>query len=171
LRRSSSSPVRSAESPRLPGAQPNRRRTATPLPSAPPVSGSRWLRLAGDAVVSLWQCEDRARVQAVRADAHRAVLGTAAQVTGWYHEFAASLGGRSTVPDVVPLWPEGATRLVESVRTELSDAQGRATPVAVRVIWTDDHVDAARRLQPGLADAARAQARAHHNWPRKGRPR
>ncbi|MFG2938822.1 FUSC family protein [Streptomyces sp. NPDC048282] len=133
------------------------------------VTGVVGLRLAGDAVVSLWQGEDRARVQAVRADAHRAVLGTAAQVTGWYHEFAASLGGRSAVPDVVPLWPEGATRLVESVRTELSDAQGRATPVAVRVIWTDDHVDAARRLQPGLADAARAQARAHRTWTRKSR--
>ncbi|MFF7981185.1 FUSC family protein [Streptomyces sp. NPDC007901] len=135
------------------------------------VTGVVGLRLAGDAVVSLWQGEDLARVQAVRADAHRAVLGAAAQVTGWYHEFAASLGGRSTVPDVVPLWPEGAARLVDSVRTELSDAQGRATPVAVRVIWTDDHVDAARRLQPGLADAARAQARAHHSWTRKGRTR
>ena len=131
------------------------------------VTGVVGLRLAADAVVSLWQGEDLARVQAVRADAHRAVLGTAAQVTGWYHEFAASLGGRSTVPDVVPLWPEGAARLVDSVRTELSDAQGRATPVAVRVIWTDDHVDAARRLQPGLADAARAQARAHHSWTRE----
>ncbi|MEU2422117.1 FUSC family protein [Streptomyces sp. NPDC007851] len=127
------------------------------------VTGVVGLRLAADAVVSLWQGEDRARAQAVRSDAHGAVLGSAALVTGWYHQFAASLGDRSPVPDVVPLRPEGAARLVESVRTELSDGRGRATPVAVRVIWTDDHVDAARRLQPGLADAARAQARARHH--------
>ncbi|MFD4601048.1 FUSC family protein [Streptomyces sp. NPDC058464] len=131
------------------------------------VTGVVGLRLAADAVVSLWQGEDVARVQAVRADAHRAVLGSAALVTDWYHVFAASLGSRSPVPDAVPLRPEGATRLVESVRTELSDGQGRATPVAVRIIWTDDHVDAARRLQPALSEAARAQAGTRHRRLRK----
>jgi hypothetical protein len=134
------------------------------------VTGVVGLRLAADAVVSLWQGEDLARVQALGADAHHAVLDSAALVTDWYHGFAASLGNRSPVPDVVPLRPEEAARLVESVRTELSDGQGRATPVAVRIIWTDDHVDAARRLQPGLAEAAQtqAQARAHRGRPRKG---
>ncbi|MFD5544680.1 FUSC family protein, partial [Streptomyces sp. NPDC127079] len=130
------------------------------------VTGVVGLRLAADAVVSLWQGEDRARVQAVRADAHGAVLGSAALVTGWYHEFAASLGDHSPVPDVVPLRPEGAARLVASVRTELSDEEGRATPVAIRIIWTDDHVDAARRLQPGLADAAKARAGARRQGTR-----
>ena len=133
------------------------------------VNGVVGLRLAADAVVSLWQGEDRARVQAVRADAHRAVLGSAALVTGWYHAFATSLTGRSPVPGAVPLQPAGATRLVESVRTELSDARGRATPVAVRIIWTDDHVDAARRLQPALAEAAkRTHAGAGRGWGPKG---
>ncbi|MFJ9561372.1 FUSC family protein [Streptomyces fuscichromogenes] len=132
------------------------------------VTGVVGLRLAADSVVSLWQGEERARMQAVRADAHRAVLGSTALVTDWYHGFAASLCDRSSVPDVVPLRAEEAVRLVESVRTELSDAQGRATPVAVRIIWTGDHVDAARRLQPALAEAAQAQARAHHGWTRKG---
>ncbi|MEU8713968.1 FUSC family protein [Streptomyces sp. NPDC048663] len=131
------------------------------------VSGVVGLRLAADAVVSLWQGEDQARVQAVRADAHCAVLDSADRVTGWYHGFAAGLGDHSPVPDVVPLRPEGAARLVRSVRGELSDGQGRATPVAVRIIWTDDHVDAARRLQPGLADAARTQAAAHRGRLRK----
>ncbi|MEU3518455.1 FUSC family protein [Streptomyces sp. NPDC006654] len=130
------------------------------------VTGVVGLRLAADAVVSLWQGEDRARVQAVRADAHGAVLGSAALVTGWYHEFAASLGDHTPVPDVVPLRPADAARLVASVRTELSDEEGRATPVAIRIIWTDDHVDAARRLQPGLADAAKASARARHHGTR-----
>ncbi|MGY4976686.1 FUSC family protein [Streptomyces sp. 900105755] len=148
-------------------------RGAKPLPlscATTLVTGVVGLRLAADAVVSLWQGEDLARVQAVRADAHRAVLGSAALVTNWYHEFAASLGDGTAVPDAVPLLPEGAARLVESVRTELSDGQGRATPVAVRIIWTDDHVDAARRLQPALSEAARAQARSQHRRVRKAQP-
>ncbi|MFF4896283.1 FUSC family protein [Streptomyces sp. NPDC001068] len=137
------------------------------------VSGVVGLRLAADAVVSLWQGEDPARVQAVRADAHRAVLGSAALVTDWYQGLAASLGDRSPLPEVVPLRPEEAARLVASVRTELSDGQGRASPVAVRVIWTDDHVDAARRLQPDLAEAVRTRAAARRGWLRRwpaGRP-
>lgn len=44
--------------------------------------------------------------------------------------------------------------LVESLRRELSDEHGQATDTAVRMIWTADHLDAARRLQPGLAAAA-----------------
>ncbi|MFD8819540.1 hypothetical protein ACFV23_50730, partial [Streptomyces sp. NPDC059627] len=55
------------------------------------VTGVVGLRLAADAVVSLWQGEDPARLQALGADAHRAVLGSAALVTVWYHGFAASL--------------------------------------------------------------------------------
>ncbi|WP_406213972.1 hypothetical protein [Streptomyces canus] len=49
--------------------------------------------------------------------------------------------------------------LVESLRRDLSDEDGRATDTAVRVIWTADHLDAARRLQPILAAAAGAGKR------------
>ncbi|MCD0486381.1 hypothetical protein LO771_29370 [Streptacidiphilus sp. ASG 303] len=44
--------------------------------------------------------------------------------------------------------------IVGAVRCDLRDPHGRATDTAVRVIWTADHLNAVRRLQPVLAAAA-----------------
>jgi hypothetical protein len=35
---------------------------------------------------------------------------------------------------------------------------------AVRVVWTADHVDAVRRLQPKLVEAARMAAQGRGTW-------
>ncbi|WP_042454344.1 FUSC family protein, partial [Streptacidiphilus jiangxiensis] len=119
------------------------------------VTGVVGLRLAADAVVSLWRDCGRVLTRADQTEAHRAILGASARVTDWYQGLAASLGGHTPVPAPVPLRPEAAARLVESVRTDLVDRDGQATATAVRVIWTGDHVDVARRLQPVLAAAVR----------------
>ncbi|MEY9872045.1 putative membrane protein YccC [Streptacidiphilus sp. MAP12-33] len=118
------------------------------------VTGVVGLRLAADAVVSLWRDCGRVRTSADQTDAHRAILGAAARVTDWYRGLAAGLDGRDAVPEPVPRRPESAARLVASVRTDLVDGSGQATATAVRVIWTGDHIDVARRLQPSLAAAA-----------------
>ncbi|MEV2211551.1 FUSC family protein [Streptomyces sp. NPDC050997] len=118
------------------------------------VTGVAALRLAADAVVSLWQGVGPERGPADQTDAHRAILGAAFRVTRWYWGFAAGLGGNAPIPDAVRLRPETASRLVESVRTDFVDDRGQATTTAVRIIWTGDHVDVARRLQPNLAAAA-----------------
>ncbi|KUN00193.1 hypothetical protein AQI95_35315 [Streptomyces yokosukanensis] len=122
------------------------------------VTGVAALRLAADAVMSLWRATGPVRTAADQTEAHRAILGAASQVTDWYRGLAASLGGGTPVPAPVRLQAEAAARLVESVRTDLVDGGGQATATAVRIIWTGDHVDVARRLQPGLAAAARGSA-------------
>ncbi|GGN40415.1 hypothetical protein GCM10011578_087840 [Streptomyces fuscichromogenes] len=118
------------------------------------VTGVAVLRLAADAVVSLWRHAGPTDTTTDQFDARRAVLGAASRVMEWYCGFAASLGRKAPVPDPAQLRPESAARLVESVRTDLVDGRGQATATAVRVIWTGDHVDVARRLQPGLVAAA-----------------
>jgi hypothetical protein len=55
----------------------------------------------------------------------------------------------------MPPDPAAEARLVASLRHDLRDENGRATDTAVRIIWTADHLDAARRLQPSLAAAAK----------------
>ncbi|MEV6118292.1 FUSC family protein [Streptomyces sp. NPDC052109] len=122
------------------------------------VTGVAALRLAADAVLSLWRGVGPAHANAARTGADRAVVGTASRVMEWYCRFAASLGRQAPIPDPVPLLPKAASQLVESVRTDLVDGRGQATATAVRVIWTNDHVDVARRLQPGLAAAAQGSA-------------
>ena len=122
------------------------------------VTGVVALRLAADAVLSLWRDCARTRATAAQTEAHRAVLGASTRVTDWYQGLAANLDSHTPIPPPVQLRPEAAARLVASVRTDLVDRTGLATATAVRVIWTADHVDVARRLQPTLAIAAHADA-------------
>jgi hypothetical protein len=127
------------------------------------VTGVVGLRLAADSVVALWQNSGRTKLTADQSAAHDAILEAADNVTDWYRALADSLGDRGTgtgtpIPAPVPARPEAAARLVDSVRTDLVDQDGQATATAVRVIWTGDHVDVARRLQPGLVAAAKEAA-------------
>jgi hypothetical protein len=49
-------------------------------------------------------------------------------------------------------------RLIAAVRRDLTGEDGQGTATAVRMIWTADHLDAARRLQATLVGPSRAIA-------------
>lgn len=115
------------------------------------VTGVVGLRLAADAVISLWRQAGDARLDADGAQARIELLGAADRVTEWYRRLADGLDRGETIPGPVQRNPRAVARLVESVRRDLADEDGQATANAVRIIWTGDHVDAARRLQPSLA--------------------
>jgi uncharacterized membrane protein YccC len=112
------------------------------------------LRLAGDAVLELWSRADAAGAE--RGAARRELVEGALRLTGWYGDFATSLAGGYAIPDPLPPDEVANGRLVEAVRRDLRDEDGQATATAVRVIWTGDHLDAARRLQNTLVAPARA---------------
>jgi hypothetical protein len=44
------------------------------------------------------------------------------------------------------------------VRRDLLGDDGRASATAIRMIWTDDHLDVVRRLQAAIIPPARANA-------------
>jgi hypothetical protein len=79
-------------------------------------------------------------------------------VKAWYEDLAASLvhGGEQREP--LPHDRAADGRLLEAVRRDLRDRDGRASATAVRMIWTGDHLDAARRLQQVIVGPARAAA-------------
>ncbi|MFF4756802.1 FUSC family protein [Streptomyces sp. NPDC002514] len=122
------------------------------------VTGIVGLRLAADAVLGLWRRAGAPPAEADRAAARPVLLRSADRVTGWYRELAACLCDGCPVPEPLPPSRGVAAGLVESVRRELLDEHGRASDTAVRIIWTADHLTAARRLQPGLAAAAKRYA-------------
>lgn len=122
------------------------------------VTGVAGLRLAADAVLDLWDGDVRG---GDRSAARRELLSAADQVAGWYDRFARSLAQSEPVPD--PIFPNEAAsgRLVDAVSRDLRGTDGYATATGVKVIWTGDHIDAARRLQETLIEPARAAVAAH----------
>jgi Fusaric acid resistance protein-like len=125
------------------------------------VTGVSGLRLAADAVIDLWTSDGAVPAAAGdRAAARRELLASAEHLTAWYDRFAASLTGAGDVPDPLPS-DEGADgRLLDAVAADLQDGDGHANATGVRVIWTGDHLDAARRLQELLVGPARVAAAA-----------
>jgi uncharacterized membrane protein YccC len=137
-------------------------RGAKPVPLAEVtslVTGVVGLRLSADAVLELW---DGDRSLATDRSATRRNLDAAARrTTAWYGVFADSLADGAAVPDALPANPSADAQLVATVRDELRDPDGATSATAIRVIWTSDHLDGARRLQANLVGPARAAVSAH----------
>jgi uncharacterized membrane protein YccC len=118
------------------------------------VTGVVGIRLAADAVLELWEryadgrppSDDRAAAQAV-------LLASADRLLQWYTTLATALDGQGQVPEPLPHDLTAKTHLVDAVRQDLYDAAGQATPTAIRILWTNAHLEAVRRLQPSLAAA------------------
>ena len=119
------------------------------------VTGVVGVRLAADAVLELWErYADGQPPSDDRAAAQSALLALADRLLQWYTALANALDGQGRVPE--PLARDHTTKaqLIEAVRRDLYDADGRATPTAIRILWTSDHLEVVRRLQPSLAAAA-----------------
>jgi uncharacterized membrane protein YccC len=131
-------------------------RAAKPVPLAEVtglVNGVVGLRLAADAVVDLWR-EDGCDGAAGRPE----LLALSGTVVGWYEDLAAALGGGGPLP--APLGPDAdrIADLVAAVEPDLVEGSGGARATATRIVWTGDHLDAARRLGALVAGPAAAIA-------------
>ncbi|MFE4412207.1 FUSC family protein [Streptomyces sp. NPDC056821] len=118
------------------------------------ITGVVGLRLAADAVLELWRRAPGDRPLEDRAAAQRELLVMAERVFRWYESLAEGLESKGQVPKPLESDREHNARLVEAVRRDLRDADGRATGTGIRIIWTGDHLEAVRRLQSPIAAAA-----------------
>ena len=121
------------------------------------VTGVGGLRLAADAVLELWQREDGSAA-GDREVARQELLQASEAVKGWYDELAGDLLTGHAPPRPLPHDRAADARLVDAVRHDLRAEDGGASATAVRMIWTGDHLDAARRLQQVIAGPAHAAA-------------
>jgi uncharacterized membrane protein YccC len=118
------------------------------------VTGVAGLRLEADAVLDLWRGDDGQAAGDVAAARHE-ILGTAERVTGWYDRLATTLiAGELPQPLAHDTVADG--RLIRAVRRDLLGNDGTASAAAVRMIWTDDHLDVVRRLQAMVISPAGA---------------
>jgi hypothetical protein len=132
-------------------------RGAKPVPLAEVtglVTGAAGLRLAGDAVLDLWDRDDASGGD--RAAARRELLASSERMVDWYDTFGASLTGEGEVPEPIEHDQVADRRLIDAVSNDLRRDDGRASATAARMVWTGDHLDAARVLQGALVGPARA---------------
>jgi hypothetical protein len=80
--------------------------------------------------------------------AARAELSSSTKVLGdWYRDLGRQLVSQHPLPEPLANTSIADRHLVDAVRRDLSDEAGKATPTAVRMIWTGDYLDSIRRLQ------------------------
>jgi uncharacterized membrane protein YccC len=124
------------------------------------LTGVGGLRLAGDAILDLWRRESGSEVDGPaaqdRAAARRQLLAMSEQTRRWYDDLANSLLSGQAPPEPLHHDRLADGRLIDAVRHDLGGADGRASATAVRMIWTGDHLDAARRLQRMIVGPAQA---------------
>jgi len=121
------------------------------------VTGVVGLRLEADAVLDLWRGVDGHAGDDVAAARHE-ILDTAERVTGWYEGLATIMITGGELPQPLAHDKAADGRLVGAVRRDLLGDDGRASAAAVRMIWTDDHLDVVRRLQAAIISPARGTA-------------
>ncbi|HXP28599.1 MAG TPA: FUSC family protein, partial [Solirubrobacteraceae bacterium] len=133
------------------------------------LSGAGGLRIAADAVLDLWKREDGSP-SGDRTAAREEILRTTKLVEGWYEDLATSLLGGTPLREPLDRDEGADLRLIDAVRQDLRAEDGAATATAVRMIWTGDHLDAARRLQRIIVEPARLAAQASLAATRRGAP-
>jgi uncharacterized membrane protein YccC len=120
------------------------------------VTGVAGLRLAAEAILDLWRRDDGGAGD--RAGARQELISAADLVAGWYQQLAAGLTGPAAIPDPLSRGSLADGRLLSALDRDLSSAEHTASATAVRMIWTEDHLDAARRLQSTIVAPARKAA-------------
>jgi len=73
------------------------------------------------------------------------------------------------VPAPSPSDPVSARRLAAAVTGDLGGANDHGTATAARIVWTGDHLDAARRLQPMIVGPAATAVRRRALGPDRAR--
>jgi uncharacterized membrane protein YccC len=115
------------------------------------------LRLTGDAIVDLWDRDEDPPI-GDRARARLGILDSGQHLVGWYERTAQAMTGTGVVPDPLDGDVDADARLLAAIRRDLAGQDGRGTTTAIKMIWTADHIDALRRVQADIVDAARATA-------------
>ncbi len=129
-----------------------------PLPEvAALVTGEANLRQAGDAVLALWQKDDR-RPRGDQSSARDELSYEVALLRRWYESLGAALVGEGTVPLAASKSETADRHLLEAVKDDLRSADGPAAATAVRLIWTRDYLEAMRRDQQTLVEPAQVVA-------------
>ena len=108
------------------------------------------LRQTGDAILELWSGAGLSEGDRTRA--RREVRGSGDRLTAWFEQAAEALLGQGQTPHPTAIDSSANARLIAALAQDLSGEDNRGAAAAVRVLWTEEHIDAARRLEVKVAE-------------------
>ena len=117
------------------------------------VTGVAGVRLAGDAIVDVWQGQDT--VHGDIDGARQALELLAERLTRWFGELGSDLVDRSRPPEPLHHDLPLEQRLADAVAEKVGDGSMDAA-TAIRVLWTADYLDVVRRLQGAIVGPVHA---------------
>ena len=123
------------------------------------LTGVAGLRLTAEAVSGLWAGGESSRIDTPRAQLE--LIVTTEQVTNWFAAMAQAMTGAGAIPRAFAGDGASAGRLVAALSQDLESVSAPDSAVkaqTVRLVWTSDHVDAARRLQDVVEQPAQTAA-------------
>ncbi|HEY5267089.1 MAG TPA: FUSC family protein [Acidimicrobiales bacterium] len=122
------------------------------------VIGVANLRQSADAVLGLWQGDDR-RPTRQHPSARKELLLEVGLLSSWYEQLGSAFVGDAAVPEAIAESAASNRRLVEAVGDDLCGDDTNCATTAVLLIWTRGYIESARRLQQTLMEPARVAVR------------
>lgn len=135
-------------------------RNAKPIPLVDVsalVTGVANLRQSADAVLDLWEGDDR-RATREHLSARRELLLEVGLLRTWYEQLGGAFVGEATVPEAMAESAAANRRLVEAVQDDLCGADTNGAATAVLLIWTRGYLESVRRVQETLVKPAQVAA-------------
>ena len=107
------------------------------------------LRLTADAILELWS--GAGPPQGDRTQARRVVRSAGDRLTAWFEHAAEALLGQGQVPRPTAIDSSASARLVAALAQDLNGEDNHGAAAAVRMLWTEEHIDAASRREAKVA--------------------
>lgn len=110
------------------------------------IAGVTAVRTTADSIQGLWSAHDL-RGSEDRRVIREALTQGVESVSRWYTQVAEVIARSRGTPSPPVDFDVSVQDLVNTVRRDFSDESGQGTPVAFKIVWTDDYLRQLHRLQ------------------------
>jgi uncharacterized membrane protein YccC len=134
------------------------------------VAGVTAVRTTADSIQQLW-ARHAVKTSADRTAVRAALTQAAGSVAQWYAELSGVIvGSQDTLPEPTD-FEVSVRELVNTVRRDLSDEDGKGTAAAFKIVWTDDYLRQLHEIEKRMIPVVQKIASARDGSSRSSRRR
>jgi uncharacterized membrane protein YccC len=131
------------------------------------IAGVTAVRMTADSIQELWS-EKMSVGSSDQTVVHEAFSQAVDSITRWYGQISAVIVGEPSSLSAPSDFTFSVQQIVDAVRVDLTDDDGRGTEAAFKIVWTDDYLRQLHELQQRLLPVVETVASAK-NVSRLGR--